>query len=239
MARLLLGRGVDVDLRVDHNGETPLHYAALYGRQKMIRPLAASGADLDATDRSGLTALQYARRRLQQGAVDLLSALGARLDTLHDAVNADDVARVVQLLAGGADVNAQGLFGTPLHLAAAKGELAIAVILIDRGADLEVPGEPEGAHPLHTAALNGPTRMVELLIDRGAKVDARDEAGRTPLMIAAAFTHTSVARSLLASGADPKAEGQHLGRHAAPLCNPFGRSGDGEAAHRPGRRHQC
>jgi uncharacterized protein len=58
----------------------------------------------------------------------------------------------VQLLAGGADVNEKDLFGTPLHLAAAKGELAIAVILIDRGADLEATGEPEGAHPLHTAA---------------------------------------------------------------------------------------
>jgi uncharacterized protein len=53
--------------------------------------------------------------------------------------------------------------------------------------------------------------MVELLIDRGAKVDARDAAGRTPLMIAAGFTHTSVVRLLLASGADPKAEDSTLG----------------------------
>ena len=54
------------------------------------------------------------------GAVETLARLGARLGDLADAVNAGDVARVVELIAQGADVNALDLFGTPLHHAAAR-----------------------------------------------------------------------------------------------------------------------
>ncbi len=204
--KLLLDKGGEIGLRAGRNSETPLHCAALYGRMKMIDYLAAHGAELNATDNSGLTPLQYARRRLQSKAADRLIVLGARIDSLHDAVNAGDVARVVELLAKGADVNGLDLFGTPLHVAAAKGQVGIAVILIDRGADLEAQGEPVNARPLHTAALNDQLAMAELLIDRGAKVDARDAVGMTPLMTAATFANSGVAKLLLAHGADPKAE---------------------------------
>lgn len=205
IARLLLDRGADIAVRTPR-GETPLHFAALYGRMKAIELLAARGAQLDAKDNDGVTPLQYARLRLQTKAADRLLALGAHVDNLHDAVNAGDVARVVALLAQGADVNDHDLFGTPLHLAAAKGRTGIAVILLDRGADREAKGEPEGALPLHTAALNGAAQVAALLLERGAKVDARDAAGRTALMVAAGFLHPEVAKSLLAGGADPHAE---------------------------------
>jgi ankyrin repeat protein len=205
IARLLIAHGSPVGIRAPARGETPLHFAALLGRMKVISALAADGADINATDNDGVTPLQYARLRRQMGAVEALASLGARLDDLADAVNAGDVARVVELIAQGADVNALDLFGTPLHHAAAKGRTAIAVILIDRGADLEAAGEPEGAHPLHTAALNGMENVAQLLIDRGARVDARDAAGRTPLMIAANFAKPGMARLLLAYGADLQA----------------------------------
>lgn len=41
--------------------------------------------------------------------------------------------------------------------------------------------DKEGATPLHHAAKVGGKPMITLLIDRGAPVDARDDAGRTPL----------------------------------------------------------
>lgn len=206
VVKLLIVHGADRNARLEHNGETPLHLAALNGRLKVIDLLVAQGVDVNVRDNQGVTPLQYARRRLQANAVDRLVTLGAQIDHLADAVNANDVARVVELTAAGEDVNGLTLFGTPLHLAAAKGELAIAVILIDRGADLEALGEPEEARPLHTAALNGQAEMAAFLIERGAKVDGRDAAGRTALMIAAGFVQPDVARTLLALGADPKAE---------------------------------
>lgn len=214
VAKLLLDHGADITVRVPNRGETPLHIAALYGRLKVIELLAARGADLNAKDNESVTPLQYARLRLQAEAAARLLALGARMDGLHDAVNAGDVARVIELIVQGADVNAQDLFGTPLHLAAAKGRTGIAVILIDRGADIEAPGEPEGARPLHTAALNGQADIAALLLDRGAKVDARDAAGRTALMVAAGFLHPDVAKLLLAQGADPNAQDSVWGDRA-------------------------
>lgn len=204
--RLLLDHGADIASRAPHDGETPLHFAALLGRLKAIDLLSARGAQIDAKDNQGVTPLQYARLRLQKQAVARLLTLGAHEDGLHDAVNAGDVARVIELIAQGADVNAHDLFGTPLHLAAAKGRTGIAVILIDRGADLEAAGEPEGALPLHTAALNGQMQVAALLLDRGAKVDARDAAGRTALMVAAGFLHPQMTELLLAQGANPSAQ---------------------------------
>jgi ankyrin repeat protein len=206
VARLLIAHGADRNGRLAHNGETPLHLAALFGRRKVIDVLLDMGVDVNIQDNDGVTPLQYARRRLQANAVDLLIARGAQIDHLADAVNAGDVARVVELIAAGEDVNGRGLFGTPLHWAAAKGRLAIAVILIDRGADLEAAGEPQEARPLHTAALNGQADMAAFLIQRGAEVDSRDSEGRTALMIAAGFTHSDVAQVLLAAGADPDTE---------------------------------
>lgn len=217
--RLLLDHGADIVIRAPQDGETPLHFAALLGRLKAIDLLAARGADIDAKDNQGVTPLQYARLRLQKLAVERLLSLGAHADGLHDAVNAGDVARVVELIAAGANVNAYDLFGTPLHLAAAKGRTGIAVILIDRGANIEAAGEPEGALPLHTAALNGQAEVAALLLDRGAKVDARDAAGRTALMVAAGFLHPQLSRLLLAKGADPHAQdgvwGDMPGHYAA------------------------
>src|SRR5204862_411841 len=127
VAKVLIAHGADKTVRLDHNGETPLHLAALLGRRKVIDLLIAPGVDVNVLDYNGGTPLQYARRRLQANAVDELIGLGARVDHLADAVNANDVTRVVELIAQGEDVNGFTLFGTPLHLAAAKGELAIAV----------------------------------------------------------------------------------------------------------------
>jgi ankyrin repeat protein len=42
-------------------------------------------------------------------------------------------------------------------------------------------------------------------LDQGAVIDARDEAGRTPLMLAVTQGQIEVVRLLLARGADPNA----------------------------------
>jgi ankyrin repeat protein len=204
-AKLLLTHGATIDGRATRNGETPLHYASYYGRRKVIDLLVESGADINAADYSGVRPLQYARRRLQGLAVELLLGLGARPDNLHDAVNAGDVARIQALIAGGADVNAYDLSGTPLHLAVSTGQTWIAAMLIDAGADLEAVGEPGNAHPLHLAAFGNHTEAARLLIDRGAAVDSRDSQMRTPLAVAAVYGNAEVAEELIVGAADPLA----------------------------------
>ena len=201
-ARLLLEHGAPLDGRATRNGETPLHYAAFYGRRKVIELFVERGADVNVADYSGVRPLQYARRRLQGLAVDLLLRLGARPDNLHDAVNAGDVAHIQALIADGADVNAYDLSGTPLHLAVSTGQVWIANMLIGAGADLEAEGEPGRAHPLHLAALVNHREAARLLIDRGAKVDSRNSQDRTPLTVAASYGHAEVAEELMRAAAD-------------------------------------
>jgi len=205
VAELLLSHGVGVNTGANM-GETPLHYAALYNHRKMIIFLIDSGADIDAADGMALTPLQYASRRGRLQARDLLRELGARPDTLLDAVNANDLIRVRELLRNGVDPNQPGLDGTALHLAAALGHVAISDALIEAGADLEAEGEPARAHPLHLAAYHNRSDVARLLLDRRAQVDARDAEGRTPLMVAAlTAAETAVAEILLGHGADPNA----------------------------------
>lgn len=59
------------------DGVTPLHWMAVLGDGKAIRLLAASGADLSATDASGNTALHGAIINRQVSAAEVLIALGA------------------------------------------------------------------------------------------------------------------------------------------------------------------
>ena len=200
--KILLSAGAPVDGRATRNGETPLHYAAFYGRRQAIAILVESGAEVDVADHSGVRPLQYARARLQGLAVELLLRLGARVDGLHDAVNAGDVARVRQLIAEGADVNAHDLSGTPLHRAAATGQVFVASLLLDAGADIEAEGEPVRVHPLHVAAVVNQAEMAGLLVGRGADIEARDAQDRTPLLVAAAYGNKEVAETLLLKDAD-------------------------------------
>ena len=68
------------------------------------------------------------------------------------------------------------------------------------------PGrEAPTVYPLHWAALTDNAETAGSLIDHGTPVDARDREGRTPLMVAAAFNSISVAKLLLARGANPLA----------------------------------
>ncbi len=69
----------------------------------------------------------------------LAGGLPALAGPLHEAVETGDIDQVKQAIAEGADVNqADFTFGTPLFLAAKKGHAAIAVLLIEKGADVSM-----------------------------------------------------------------------------------------------------
>ena len=58
---------------------------------------------------------------------------------------------------------------------------------------------------LHSAAAQGDVAQAATMLDQGAIIDARDEAGRTPLMLAVTEDRVEIVRLLLARGADPNA----------------------------------
>jgi ankyrin repeat protein len=61
MVRMLLKAGART--RIRSGGETPLHYAARLGREKVLRALVAAGADIHATDAKGRAPLDLARKK--------------------------------------------------------------------------------------------------------------------------------------------------------------------------------
>lgn len=58
---------------------------------------------------------------------------------------------------------------------------------------------------LETAVAQGDVAQAASLLDQGAVIDARDAAGRTPLMLAVTEGKLEIVRLLLARGADPNA----------------------------------
>jgi ankyrin repeat protein len=56
---------------------------------------------------------------------------------------------------------------------------------------------------LHEAATAGDVAAIERLLAAGAAIDARDEAGRTPVMAATHARQAEAVRALFAAGADP------------------------------------
>jgi len=67
---------------------------------------------------------------------------------------------------------------------------------------------------LHNATIARDATRVEYLLKRGAKVNARDDEGKTPLIVAVASGDVSLISGLLAYGADPNAQ-DHDGWTAA------------------------
>lgn len=79
-----------------------------------------------------------------------------------------------------------GLRRTPLLYAAANGHDAVARMLLDKNAQIDI-----------TDTEYGHNTVVRMLLDKDAKVDTTDNNGRTPLSRAAANGHDAVVRMLL------------------------------------------
>jgi ankyrin repeat protein len=97
-------------------------------------------------------------------------------------------------------VNAADIDGTtPLIHAALYADADVVGLLIDRGADVNLPTK-DGMTALMAAA--GDLDKVRLLLERGAKIAATTKSGRTPLLIAATYPgNVEVVRLLLKNGA--------------------------------------
>lgn len=125
-----------------------------------------------------------------------------------DAVKAEDLDGVTAALSAGADVNELGSSTmTALHMAASRGSVDIALLLINAGAEVNAQaGSGQGlVRPLHLATQFNRPAVVALLLAHGATVDATTSRGETSLLLAAKSGYADIAEQLLQSGADPLA----------------------------------
>ena len=212
----------DPSLRDSRTGRTPLHVAAMANSPKLIAALVAAGADVEARDRDGLTALHAAANgpaaiaALLEAGADL-NALNYDEDTpLQFAVYGSGVvtpAAVAALLDAGADPNVRDEYGTtPLHRAAwaagtaqahhIPGAMATLASLLESGADPNTPNV-DGETPLHLAASANSAAAVTALLEAGADPDARTVYGWTPLWTWVGLGENPVIMAaLLEAGAD-------------------------------------
>ncbi|MHC4540014.1 MAG: ankyrin repeat domain-containing protein [Planctomycetota bacterium] len=98
----------------------------------------------------------------------------------------------------------QARSASPLHKAAAEGDVEQVESLISKGADVNARNE-NGWTPLHSAAYYGQKEVAQILITKGANVGATNASGRTPLHLAAEFGSKHMLELLIAAGANVNA----------------------------------
>ena len=163
--------------------DAPVADAAMRRDGAKVRLLLKQGADVNAAQGDGMTALHWAASHGDVDEARMLISAGARLDA----------------------VTRNGNY-TPLHLAAKGGNVAAVRTLLDAGASASAKTSSGGALPLHLAAAQGNPDVLAALLDKGAVVDAREGAwGQTPLMWAAAYNRLDALRTLIKRGADVSA----------------------------------
>ena len=132
---------------------------------------------------------------------------------LTQAAVRNDVAALRRLLADGHDADAGGDTWTPLIWAARSGSIEAIHLLLDGGADVNLPGssgDDWDATPLQHAILQRRPAAVRLLLERGADLHRGAGPGSpAPLLLAAGDADPAILTLLLAHGADPTVEDEN------------------------------
>lgn len=152
VVRLFLSAGMSPD--VQDQGFTPLLEAARRGYSEMAQELIEDGANVNAKDPYGVTALMFS---LIAGSTEV----------------------ALRLIEKGAEVNSRDSDGRTALIEALTSENEIppeiVELLVRRGADVNVK-LAGGLTPL-MIAVSGDSRLVRLLVEAGAGVKAKDDNG--------------------------------------------------------------
>ena len=197
----LVARGGDIDVRTSSGQYTPLMRAAGLGQCSTVEQLLVRGADLEASDGWGRTALFHAVEFGQPEAAELLCERGASTDA-KDGKGMTPLH--VALSRPGSLEDAKHLESDKLW---ASAELAPADYREKVGETnplYRVPNSSFGRMVVlrqRRDAKHVRTQVVHSLLRRGAQVNAQTADGQTPLYLALAAGDTKLAELLIERGA--------------------------------------
>ena len=181
-----------------------LHEAAAAGDIEQVKLLISKGADVDAKDKLGRTALHCASEKGHAEVAKLLISQGADVNAmdrnlakpLHYAVMRGEKQTVELLLSKGADINAKNRDGrTPLFEAmksSAAGRKEVVELLASKGA--KVPA-------LHLAAYMGDIEKVRKCLQDGIDINSQENFCCTALHAAANSGKKDIVEFLISKGA--------------------------------------
>lgn len=166
---------------IEAQGITPLMLAANgTGNGDAIKKLLSDGADVNAQDRNGQTALMYA--------------------TFNDSTDAAEALLSVP----GIGLEVKDITGsTALMKAVAYKAVSVCRLLIGAGAEVNCANY-FGETALIRSIINRVSETTELLLQAGADVNLCDNTGRTPLIVAACYNDTKIVKQLIRAGSDTR-----------------------------------
>lgn len=187
--------------------------------------LLSNPHSVESVDENGVTPLLLACYHRKREVAELIAA--RKKLTIHEAAAIGNVQQVrARLSEDPSSLNAYAADGFfPLALSLFFGHDEIAFDLLERGANVNQKAKNnQSVAPLHAAiAGKRDPRIVEELIRRGADVDAKQQAGITPLHNAAAVGSRQIAEVLLRAGASIKAK-MDDGTAVSDMAEKFGHS---------------
>jgi ankyrin repeat protein len=160
----------------DHNGNTPLLWAASEGRDDIVTLLVEQGADINCQNYDGETALYLAAARGFTHMVEFL-------------------------LMNGANLNITNLDGaSPLHIAAAEGHLDALRVLVQYGGQPSIVQDEVGDCVLHYAVREGRVEIVQALAcEFRVDLSMKNEDLETPLELAQCLGESAIVQLLWAA----------------------------------------
>ncbi len=128
---------------------------------------------------------------------------------------------LIKLIVEKADINTRDDLGnSPLHLALIKKKDDIFKLLLEKNADVNVPGRASSKTTdqtvLYVAIARSDEELVKQLLDRGANPNTADSAGSLPLVeaVVGSDANPNIVKMLLDKGADVNKTETENGAHA-------------------------